>query len=68
MKAIEWDSANQRYKERTTGRVLSATSLPGDMEDGDLWIDTSTEAISAGARLDWLLTYQQVITIMGVGI
>jgi hypothetical protein len=67
MKAIEWDPTNARFKERVTGRVLSATSLPGDMEDGDLWIDTSTEAEAAGRRLEWLLLYQQVITVTEVG-
>jgi len=67
MKALQWDAANSRFKERVTGRVLSAAVEPVDMEDGDLWIDTSAAATAAGNRFEWLLIYQRVITITEVG-
>jgi hypothetical protein len=41
MKAIEWDGANGRNRQVLTGRILTSPTLPGDLADGDLWIDTS---------------------------
>lgn len=44
-KLLTW--ALDRYKEVTTGLVLSGTTEPASIQDGDLWVDTDTMKLYA---------------------
>jgi hypothetical protein len=40
-KLLSWDPANGRFKEVSTGLVLSDTAEPSTVQSGDLWLDTN---------------------------